>query len=228
MNGQQAIQFVDAFLGRHAGLALALTWLVGVLVVAILYRRHRAQEIRLEQGLGALRFELEEARIEQNPTPGWDNPPPQQAPETEPRLQFELELEAYRKLWPHMNELHHAIGDFLRAIELRDNAAERRLAARKAAASARETADAIMPFCSESVERLSATLLDKYVHIHLTACAYLDGSTADQLRALNRSEPITIDVLREQARTSYDGQCKQELTALARAIRHRLGSLGGR
>ncbi len=225
VNGQLAIHFLNDILGRHAGLALAFTWLAGIVILAVIYRSHRAQKLSLEQTLGALRFELEEARLDR--PSAWDRPPPQLQSTGQTSLQFNMELDAYRKLWPRMNELHQAIGSFLRAIELRDNAAEKRLAARKAAAGARETIDAVMPFCSGDVEQMTATLLEKYVHIHLTACAYLDGSTREQLRALNRSEPVTIEVLHEQARTLYETQVRQELTALSREIRHRLSSLSG-
>jgi len=224
VNGQLAIHFLDEVLGRHAGVALAFTWLAGVVVAGIIYRGLRVQRLALEQSLGALRFELEEARLDR--PSGWDRPPPPPQ-NNQPRLQFDMELDAYRRLWPRVTELHQAIGSFLRAIELRENASEKRLAARKAAAAVRETSDAIMPFCSEDVEQMTATLLERYVHIHLTACAYLDGSTREQLRALNRTEPVTIGVLREYIRAYYESQARQELTALSREIRHRLSSLCG-
>lgn len=231
MNSPLTIPFLDGFIAQHTGSALALTWIVGLIAIIMVARYQQAQRKLMEQSLGAMRFELEEHRLD---LPGIDGEPRSPAKagtalNSEPvsSLQFELELDSYRKLWSAMQSLHQSLGAFLRAIEVREDAAEKRLAARSAAMKVRELADNLMPFCAEHVEQLATGLLEKYIHIHLTACAYLDGNGEGQLQAAQRSQPVTLDTLREQTRTVYEHQGKQELMALGRAIRSRLSSLTG-
>lgn len=140
------------------------------------------------------------------------------------RMQADLELQAYQKIWASVRELHDKLGTFLRAIETGESLADSRMAARTAALKAKDCAQRLRPFYPENIETLVFQLIDNEVHMHLSACAYLDDSPelpgengGDQTRSAYQS-------LRDESKLIYDGECRQQLNALVQSIRYRLSN----
>lgn len=214
---------LDESIGRFAGLALLLTWVVvGAVFVWLRREQHRYHE-NLSQTLHTLRYEIDEGRqMFQVPTVGTGTAVAAQNSNRVSRAQYDMELEAYRDIWNALNELHRSLGLFLRSIENRDRYAEHRQQTRTAATEAKDVTSRLMPFYHESVERIVTSLLDRYIYLHLSACSYLDGQVGEQLESLPLQQSVTLDILRERTHTLYDNEAKQQLKELAHAIRRRL------
>lgn len=230
-NGDFLTAASQAFL--EYGLLMLLAILVlGVIGAIWLYQHLSSQQRALQRELQSLRFELDDQRLQPR-GPGLganpDNRSQGQAPvpaQPKPfnKMQAELELQAYQKIWASVRDLHDKLGNFLRAIENGDSPADSRMAARAAALKAKDCAQRLRPFYPENIEALVFQLIDNEVHMHLSACAYLDGN--NELPTKNSRDPSSsaYQSLRDESKLIYDGECRQQLNILVQSIRQRLAN----
>lgn len=239
-------------LANYGVLVLLAILALGALVVAWLYRQQNNSQRELQRELQGLRFELDDRHMHagalrhpSKPSPGSPERPPRRtesdtptgsaatstqlagqlapAPRAQHRMHAELELQAYQKIWSSLRELHDKLGSFLRAIESKDGIAETRLAARTAALKAKDNAQRLRPFYPENIEALVFQLIDNEVHMHLSACAYLDANDNQQDRNSDKAN-AAYQSLRDESKLIYDGECRQQLNTLVQAIRYRLAN----
>lgn len=202
---------------------------LGAVTAFLLYRQQVNRQQELQRELQALRFEIDDQgmqpqtqRREQTQENGQNlsvTPPP---PRPLNRMQAELELQAYQKIWASVRDLHDKLGLFLRAIETGEPSADSRLAARNAALKAKDCAQRLRPFYPENIEALVFQLIDNEVHMHLSACAYLDNDEEAMERNSRDQASSAYQSLRDESKLIYDGECRQQLNILVNAIRSRL------
>lgn len=218
-----AIAMLDDAISRYVGLTLLLTWIAGGAILVWLRREQRREHDQLSQTLHTLRYEIDEGRqmfqVPEAVSPAVRNGT---TGVRISRAQYETELEAYRDIWRVINELHRTLGVFLRSIETRERSAEYRQQTRSAATEAKDLTALLMPFYHEAVEQIVTQMLDRYIYLHLSACSFLDEQAGERLDSLPLQQGVTLDVLRERTRTLYEGEAKQQLKDLARAIRRRI------
>lgn len=231
-NGDFITAASQAFV-QYGAIMLVALLLLGLAAAAWLYQRQNRQQVELQRELHALRFELDDQRMQPR-GPGLDGSsnrnqasgPLPIAGQGRPynRMQAELELQAYQKIWASVRDLHDKLGTFLRAIETGESHAESRAAARAAALKAKDCAQRLRPFYPENIEALVFQLIDSEVHMHLSACAYLDGN--NELPSKNSRELAgsAYQSLRDESKLIYDGECRQQLNLLVQSIRHRLSN----
>ncbi|WP_097459265.1 hypothetical protein [Mangrovitalea sediminis] len=212
------VTLLDGTLGRFAGLALLLTWVVGGLLFLWLRRLQRQEHEELSQTLRTLRYEIDEGRQMFSMSQSAMSGQPSRNGSRVSRPQYEMELEAYRDIWNAISELHRALGLFLRSVDNRERVDEYRQHARVAAKEARDVSGRLIPFYHESIEPLVTALLDRYIYLHLSACSYLDGQSGE---SLPEQQGVTLAILRERTRALFDEEAQHQLMELARAIRRR-------
>lgn len=231
------------------GLAMLLAVLVlGAITAFWLYQRQNSQQRDLQREMQALRFQIDDQHMHTDdqrmqprgpsltatPDRGPQRPPmlPASPAATPPpvaqgpvnRMQAELELQAYQKIWPSVRDLHDKLGNFLRAIETGDTHEDSRKAARAAALKAKDCAQRLRPFYPENIEALIFQLIDNEVHMHLSACAYLDNNDEPQTKAAREKSNSAYQSLRDESKLIYDGECRQQLNILVQSIRQRLAN----
>tara|TARA_R100000322_G_scaffold90497_3_gene56251 strand:- start:1536 stop:2393 length:858 start_codon:yes stop_codon:yes gene_type:complete len=238
---------------NYGVLVLLAVLALGALAIAWLYRQQSNSQRELQRELQGLRFELDDHNMQpgssrqrqrqpmhSDPGPGTGRntgetgmasslSSPQlaaqsvQAPRATHRLHAELELQAYQKIWASLRELHDKLGSFLRAIESGEGISETRLAARTSALKAKDCAQRLRPFYPENIEALVFQLIDNEVHMHLSACAYLDAHENVKSGKAEKSDSA-YQSLRDESKLIYDGECRQQLNTIVQAIRYRLAN----
>ena len=227
-NGDLLTATSQVFLQFGAWMLLAVA-VLGAMAGIWLYRNQSERQRDMQRELQALRYEIDDHQMHprrptgqaggqgsgqmSTPMSGHTSTQPVQAHGTltaqapaKPlnRMQADLELQAYQKIWASVRDLHDKLGAFLRAIETGEPAGDSRMAARTAALKAKDCAQRLRPFYPENIEAVVFQLIDNEVHMHLSACAYLS--------------------LRDESKLIYDGECRQQLNTLVQAIRYRLSN----
>ncbi|MEX2365998.1 MAG: hypothetical protein WD601_05295 [Pseudohongiellaceae bacterium] len=233
-NGDFLTAANQAFLS-YGGLILVIVIILAVIAAFWLYQNQNSRQQDLQRELQALRFELDDQRMEprgnslapanrSNQGPGLGAAPPPPSSRALGRMHAELELQAYQKIWASVRDLHDKLGTFLRAIETSDSPTESRMAARTAALKAKDCSQRLRPFYPENIEAQVFQLIDNEVHMHLSACAYLDGTKELPTKGSRDQTSSAYQSLRDESKLIYDGECRQQLNALVQSIRHRLAN----
>lgn len=229
-NGDFLTAANQAFLS-YGGLILIIVIVLAVVAAIWLYQHQNSRQHELQRELQALRFELDDQRMTPrgnglSPANGQNQGTVPAAPPSKAlgRMHAELELQAYQKIWASVRDLHDKLGNFLRAIEASDSPTESRMAARTAALKAKDCAQRLRPFYPENIEAQVFQLIDNEVHMHLSACAYLDGNRELPTKGGKDQTSSAYQALRDESKLIYDGECRQQLNALVQSIRHRLAN----
>lgn len=228
-NGDFLTATSHMFMQYGAWMLLAVL-VLGAATAFWLYRYQANRQRDVQKEMQALRFELDDQRMHPRRANSLPVQSQSQSPAAVPpaktlnRVQADLELQAYQKIWASVRDLHDKLGHFLRAIETGEPSADSRTAARTAALKAKDCAQRLRPFYPENIEALVFQLIDSEVHMHLSACAYLDGN--NELTGKNSRDQTSsaYQSLRDESKLIYDGECRQQLNALVQAIRYRLSN----
>lgn len=201
----------------HLSLLIAVAALI-VAIVAIFSgssarRRMSAQNDTVKQRVDSLWLDMDEMRVSQFNAPG--KPGANDATANE---RFSSEKSAYQAIWPLVWSLHDKLGMFLRAVEADEQAGELRLEARNAALEARKTLNRVRPFCHGDIDELITQLIDNHIKAHLAACHFMDLSKESLSSSANHERAVQ----KEKFRMLYDGQSREMLDQLVRAIRQRV------
>lgn len=198
---------------------------VGALIVAIIAlfsgasarRRLSEHNDAVKQRVDSLWQDMDEMRVSQFNGPG----PSGAQQDVTSSERFALEKAAYEAIWPLVWSLHDKLGMFLRAVETEEHAGELRLEARNAALEARKSLNRVRPFCHDEIDELITQLIDNQIKAHLAACHFMDLSK-DSKDSLSSSTSHERAVQKEKFRMLYDGQSRDMLDQLVRAIRQRM------
>lgn len=193
----------------------------GALVVAVIAvfsgiaarQRLSEQHDVVKQRVDSLWQDMDEMRVSQFNSPAASGTQDAIASE-----RFASEKAAYEAIWPMVWALHDKLGMFLRAVEADDQAGELRLEARNAALEARKTVNRVRPFCDSEIDELITQLIDNHIKAHLAACHFMDLGKD----SLSSSSSHERSVQKEKFRMLYDGQSREMLDQLVKAIRQRM------
>ncbi|MCL7943828.1 hypothetical protein [Marinobacter sp. ATCH36] len=195
-----------------AGAALIVA-IIAILSGTAARRRLSEHNDALKQRVDSLWQDMDEMRVSQFNGPGAAGSSDITASE-----RFSAEKAAYEVIWPLVWSLHDKLGMFLRAVETDEHAGELRLEARNAALEARKSLNRVRPFCHGDIDELITQLIDNHIKAHLAACHFMDLSK-DSLSSSSNHEKA---VQKEKFRMLYDGQSREMLDQLVKAIRQRM------
>lgn len=199
-------------------LLIAVTALIVAIIAAFsgtaARRRISEQNDTVKQRVDSLWVDMDEMRVSQFNSPGARSG----TTDTTASERFSVEKAAYDAIWPLVWTLHDKLGMFLRAVEADEQAGELRLEARNAALEARKTLNRVRPFCHGDIDELITQLIDNHIKAHLAACHYMD-LRKDSLSSSSNHER---EVQKEKFRMLYDGQAREMLDQLVKAIRSRM------